>query len=580
MSDVQPTGPEGAASVQDLLVQARQFEEAEPNKARSLVQQARVLARAGGDKAGEAQALYHLAELAYAGGNIPEALLVAREARDLAHESGATMTEVSALNLIAAVHFGTTNLSDALQSIEQAITLYRSTGATAAEGQLLNMRGLVEHASGELDSALGTYENALMANQGENKPENTAVTVANMAQVRADRGEHLLAVSLGEQALTLARDHTPEFVPEILARLALSYTALQTLDKASSCLDEAEGVLLDRTSRRVAVSPASVVTVRKARGELYVALRLRDHALREWGDALELATKAEMREEALKLHKKLADLNREMGRFEQALFHHEARYTLAEEWHEAAMRARINNIGIEQEARVLRLEAEVTRLRTTELDHLVRARSVELQRYQVDAFTKIAQLSEHYNADTELHPQRVGELAEDLALELGLDLDFAKELAMAAQLHDIGKVGISDAILLKPGPLSPAEYDAMKVHTVHGHSILRDGGTSLLQLAAEVAFSHHERWDGSGYPRGLYRATIPLAGRIVAVADVYDALISERVYKTSWSAADAVNHVLAGRGSQFDPQVVDAFIRVMLRRDPSLEPVLDRQGLG
>jgi putative two-component system response regulator len=95
-----------------------------------------------------------------------------------------------------------------------------------------------------------------------------------------------------------------------------------------------------------------------------------------------------------------------------------------------------------------------------------------------------------------------------------------------------------------------------------------------------VAYTHHERWDGSGYPRGLYRTTIPLSGRIVAVADVYDALVSERVYKRAWSSVDSLNYLIAGRGTQFDPQVVDAFIRVMLRRDPSLEPVLDRSALG
>jgi len=322
------------------------------------------------------------------------------------------------------------------------------------------------------------------------------------------------------------------------------------------------------------------VAVRTARGELYVAQRLREHALREWGDALDLATKAAMSEEALKLHKKLADLSREMGRFEQALQHHEARYALLEEWMTHGTKVRVDNMQIEHESRVMRLEAEVTRLRTSELDQLVNVRSEELQQYQVEAFTRIAVMSEHYNAETELHPGRVGALAAELALELGLDDEFAAELAMAAQLHDIGKVGISDGILLKPGPLSAKEFEQMQLHTQFGYEILRDGHTALLQLAAEVAHTHHERWDGSGYPRGLYRATIPLSGRIVSVADVYDALISERIYKSSWSTLDAVNFVMAGRGFQFDPQVVDAFVSVMLRRDPALAQQLDRSTPG
>ncbi|MFZ4718020.1 MAG: HD domain-containing phosphohydrolase [Ilumatobacteraceae bacterium] len=580
MSSQETKEPEGEFSVEELLEQARLVEDSEPGRARSLVQRARVLARSLGDKRGEAEAVYHLAELAYAAGNVPEALLVAREARNLAHDAGAAMTEVSSLNLIAAVHYGAANLSDALQSIEQAIALYRTTGKTFSEGQLLNMRGLVEHALGELDKALGTYENALMANQGENRLDATAVTVANMAKVRADRGEHLLAVSLGEQALALAKEHDPEFVPEILARLAMSYVALQSLDRAALCLDDAEGVLLDRTGRRVGVSPASVVAVRTARGELYVAQGVREHALREWADALDLASKAEMSEEALKLHKKLADLNRELGRFEAALQHHETRYTLLEEWMTHGAKVRVENMLIEHESRVLRLESEITRLRTTELEQLVTLRSDEMQQYQVEAFTRIAVMAEHFNTDTDLHPGRVGVLAAELAIELGLDEAYAQQLSMAAQLHDIGKVGISDTILLKPGPLTAQEFEQMQLHTVFGHDILRDAQTPMLQLAAEVAHTHHERWDGSGYPRGISRATIPLSARIVTVADVYDALVSERVYKSSWPELDAVNYVLAGRNFQFDPQVVDAFVRVLLRRHPELAPQLDPSLLG
>ena len=120
----------------------------------------------------------------------------------------------------------------------------------------------------------------------------------------------------------------------------------------------------------------------------------------------------------------------------------------------------------------------------------------------------------------------------------------------------------------------------MKLHTVRGHEILAGSQSPLVQLAAEVAHSHHERWDGTGYPLGKVGFGIPVSARIVAVADVFDALMSERVYKLAWSAVDAMNYVVAGRGTQFEPDVVDAFIRVMLRRDPSLAPALDRSMLG
>ncbi|MFM2077578.1 MAG: hypothetical protein RJA49_1468 [Actinomycetota bacterium] len=570
----------GEPTVEELLEQARLYEDSEPNRARSLVQQARVLARSHHDQPGEAEALYRLAELAYAAGLSNEAFAVALESRDLAHECGAVNTQVSALNLIAAVQYHAANFSEALASATAALELYRTTGKRASEGHLLNSLAVIQHSLRDTDKAIVTYEAALMANKGENRPDLDAITLANMAKVRADRKEELLAVSLGESALALAKDHAPEFVPEILARLAAAYVALSSLDRAASCLDEADGVLLDRTNRRVALSPGSVVMVRTARGELYVSQHLRDHALREWADALELATQANMTETALGLREKLANLNREMGRFEQALLHQEARYALNEEMLRRGTDLRIKTQQIQHDTETARQQAEILRLRTTELDQMVQARTDEMQRFQVEAFTRIAVMTEYYSNDSELHPIRVGELSAKIADELGLDDEFAQRLGLAAQLHDIGKVGVPDAILMKPGSLTAVEYDRMQSHTLHGYEILREGQTPLLQLAAEVAHLHHERWDGTGYPRGLARTAIPLSARIVAVADVYDALVSERIYKRAWSPIDAVNHIVAGRSSQFEPQVVDAFIRVMLRLDPSLESALDRSALG
>ncbi|MEN9643831.1 MAG: hypothetical protein RL238_500 [Actinomycetota bacterium] len=572
--------PHGEPTVDELLEQARLYEDSEPNRARSLVQQARVLARSQHDQAGEAESLYRLAELAYAAGLTNEAFAVALESRDLAHQCAAISTEVSALNLIAAVHYHAANFSEALTSAMAALELYRTTGKRASEGHLLNLLAVIQHGLRETDKAIVTYEAALMANKGENRPDLDAITLANMAKVRADRKEELLAVSLGESALTLAKEHTPEFVPEILARLAASYVALSALDRAAGCLDEADGVLRDRTQRRVALSPGSVVMVAIARGELYVAQHLRDHALREWAEALELATKANMTEVALQLRDKLANLNREMGRFEQALLHQEARYRLNEEMLTRGADLRMRTQQIQHDTETARQQAEITRLRTTELEQMVQQRTDEMQAFQVASFTKIAVMIEHFNADSEAHPERVGELSAAVALELGLDEPFAALLSDAARMHDVGKVGVSDTLLMKPGPLTASEFERIKTHTTHGFEILRDGQTPLLRLAAEVAYTHHERWDGSGYPRGLYRTTIPLSGRIVAVADVYDALVSERVYKRAWSPVDSLNHLIAGRGTQFDPQVVDAFIRVMLRRDPSLEAALDRSTLG
>lgn len=563
-------GPGGEPTVAELLERAREIESIDLARARGLVQQARVLAKSVQDQNGEAEALYHLTELSYASSLNNEAFAVALEARELAGQCGALKTQVAALNLIAAVQYHSGNFSEALASAYAALELYRGTGERSSEGLLLNSIAVIQHGLKDTDRAIVTYEAALMANKGQNRPDLDAITLANMAKVRADRHEDLLAVSLGESALVLAREHSPEFVPEILARLAMAYTTLSALDRAAACLDEADGLLRDRTDRRLALSPGSVVTVRIARGDLYVGQHLRDHALREWGEALEIATKASMSEVALQLREKLADLCKEMGRFDQALAHQEERFKLNEEMFNRGTDLRIRTLQIQHDTEASRQQAEILRLRTTELEQMVAMRTGELESFQLESLQRVAIMAEFRDVRTHSHPFEVAELSAELAAEHGLDPEFVARIAVAARLHDIGKVGVPDPILLKPGHLTADEYEFVKAHTTLGAEILSGASSPAIQMGAELALSHHERWDGQGYPLGLTGEAIPLSGRIVAIADVYSTLVSERVYKRAWTPLEAVHFVVAGRGTQFDPVLVEAFVTVMLRRHPSL----------
>ncbi|WP_423794474.1 HD-GYP domain-containing protein [Methylobacterium durans] len=158
------------------------------------------------------------------------------------------------------------------------------------------------------------------------------------------------------------------------------------------------------------------------------------------------------------------------------------------------------------------------------------------------------------------HLTRVAGCAIAIAEGLGLSEDGANDIALASTMHDIGKIGIPDSILLKNGPLTDAEREEMKQHAERGYRMLHDSPSRLLQLASEIALTHHERWDGTGYPRGLSGTDIPLSGRIIAVADVFDALISERVYKAAWPPEKARAYLVEHRGSHFDPACVDAFL--------------------
>jgi putative two-component system response regulator len=196
------------------------------------------------------------------------------------------------------------------------------------------------------------------------------------------------------------------------------------------------------------------------------------------------------------------------------------------------------------------------------LDQKVRERTAELEATQLEILERLALAAEYRDDDTGEHTRRVGTSAAHIAETLGWQAGAIELISRAAPLHDVGKIAISDSILLKPGKLTPEEFERMKLHTELGARILSGGQFPLLQLAEQIARTHHERWDGKGY-LGLCGEAIPIAGRIVAVADVFDALTSERPYKRAWTRADAIEEIQRQSGRQFDPHVVEAFLKVV-----------------
>jgi putative two-component system response regulator len=197
------------------------------------------------------------------------------------------------------------------------------------------------------------------------------------------------------------------------------------------------------------------------------------------------------------------------------------------------------------------------------LGMLVEERTREFERAQAEILTRLALAAEYRDDNTGQHTQRVGHIAAGIAQALGSSDAEVQLIRQAAPLHDIGKIGIADSILLKPGRLTDDEYTQMKTHTSIGAGILGGSGFAQLQLAYQIASTHQERWDGSGYPNGLRGEQIPRVGRIVAVADVFDALTHERPYKHAWTEEDAFQEIKRQRGKQFDPSVVDAFLYMM-----------------
>jgi CHASE2 domain-containing sensor protein len=194
------------------------------------------------------------------------------------------------------------------------------------------------------------------------------------------------------------------------------------------------------------------------------------------------------------------------------------------------------------------------------LEQRVRERTADLADAEREIAHRLGVAVEWRDAETGVHIERMGRLCERLAREVGLSIVEAELLRHASALHDVGKVGIPDEILLKPGKLDPAEWAKMKTHTTIGASILSGSKSALVQMAEQIAQSHHERWDGSGYPDGLTGDEIPLPARICAVCDVFDALLSPRPYKAAWPLPDVMRELASLRGTHLDPALVDAFL--------------------
>jgi response regulator RpfG family c-di-GMP phosphodiesterase/methanogenic corrinoid protein MtbC1 len=200
--------------------------------------------------------------------------------------------------------------------------------------------------------------------------------------------------------------------------------------------------------------------------------------------------------------------------------------------------------------------------------HELRRALSELEIAQTETVRRLSMAVEFRDEDTGAHIERIGRLSTLLAEQIGMDADFCERLSHAAPLHDVGKVAIPDAILLKPGPLTPEERAIVETHAEEGHRLLRGSSSSILEMATTIALSHQEKWDGTGYPRGLTGESIPIEGRIVAIADVFDALTSDRVYRKAFPVEEAVQMMREQRGRHFDPVLLDAFMEVLDNSGP------------
>jgi putative two-component system response regulator len=208
------------------------------------------------------------------------------------------------------------------------------------------------------------------------------------------------------------------------------------------------------------------------------------------------------------------------------------------------------------------------------LEQRVRERTEELYQTQIDVIQRLSRAVEYRDSETGTHTMRMAQYSYSLALALDMTPEECEVISTASSLHDVGKIGIPDRILQKPGKLTPEEWEIMKTHTTIGSELLAGSNSKFLKLGQEIALTHHEKWDGSGYPRGLKKEKIPLAGRICGLCDVFDALTSKRPYKEPWPIDDALKEIKQGAGQHFDPKLVEFFFQIL----PQIRRIHDQYG--
>lgn len=222
----------------------------------------------------------------------------------------------------------------------------------------------------------------------------------------------------------------------------------------------------------------------------------------------------------------------------------------------------MTEILIQVQSALRRRELEISQLeRQQRLEEKVRAQTDLLRKSREEIALRLISASQYRDTETGAHIRRLGLYSAKMAELLGMDQDSIDMLRVAAPMHDVGKIGIPDSILLKPGKLTDDEFEQMKKHTVIGASILRGSNVPLLELARTIALQHHERWNGTGYPHGLAGEEIAIEARMVAVADVFDALTHDRVYKKAWPVEKALQLIEDERGEHFDPEIADLFLQ-------------------
>jgi response regulator RpfG family c-di-GMP phosphodiesterase len=545
-----------------------------------------------------AELLRDLGQLEQAAGLLDQILVVVRQSSDRS-------AEAAVLNISASVYSMMGEPTEARERLEHVLHLHCNLGNRRGEaiaminlGNVLNdmgdfsksLEGLVQAyqiiktlSEPNIESkclinigetyllleapakAIDYFEQAAQLSQQQQHAFNEILSLSKLAQANNALNQHATAQKLLMTCLQQARQADQHYLETtILTSLGETHLALSEINEAQEYYNQA--LHQAKTSNDSEAHFDALIGL----GKTSLALGQVTQAAAQFRRALEQAKRSGQKQDTVSAHRHLSDAYELAQNPAQALEHFKAHHALEREILSEDTSRKTKNMTMQLDLERSRHEAETYRLRTQVfeeanmmLEGKVLERTRELEEARIEVVMRLAVAAEYRDDQTGQHTFRVGHTSALIARALGVADDEVQTLRMAARLHDIGKIGIPDLIMLKPAKLSTDEFERIKTHTTIGAQILSGGKTPLLKMAETIALTHHERWDGLGYPQGLVGENISLLGRIVSVADVYDALTSERPYKQAWSAQQARDEIEAKAGTQFDPKVVAAFTQLL-----------------
>ena len=423
------------------------------------------------------------------------------------------------------------------------------------KGHLTSNLSLLQQSLGNLDEAFKYCEKALEIAIYQKDNRIQASVLGNIGYTHLLMGNYEDAISFAKDSLSLEHISIEGRLNQFL-NLAQAYRKLNNYAETEKYIQYAKGVLEEHPQDFIRCE------LLHCEAQVFYLQHRYIEAEKAIVEARKLAEKTNNLEELFKIHYNLSMVYERMGRTVEALEHHKAFHRVKEQVHNRKAERRVEGLMIQHQVEELIQEKELTIEENTRLEQLVHQRTIEIEEAHMEMLERLAIAGEKRDDDTGEHTARVGRVCGLIAKELGCDEIYVDNIRIAARLHDIGKIGVPDSILLKPQKLTVAEFEIIKTHTTIGTELLADSKSKIFQMAERIAGTHHERWDGSGYPNGIAGADIPLEGRIVAVADVYDALTNDRPYKDTWTHEAALQELFDSSDSHLDRKVVEAFSRL------------------